>query len=589
MLHLLPLMLTLSNSAVPSPMLDDLWVPSAARPRRVTGTHQDLPAGQERTIAELNGPGVIRHIWFTAALDNPDQIAKFHRGVVIRAYWDDERRPSLEVPFGDFFAVGHGVQRSFECAAFSMTPHANDVRAGFNVYLPMPFGKRAKLVLHNQSPMNAEGVYWHVDYDANVTLPEDSLRLHASYRGARPVVREVPHVMCDASGRGKYVGTVWSVHLLAGMSWVEGREDFYVDGDSEPTLPGTGSEDYYGQAWGYRPNLRTQYLGTSVHAPEGFGKWTAYRFHLLDPIAFQKALRVTLSNRGYDVGYRSDDFATVTFWYQTEPHKPYPELPAYEDRIPIDHPDSYAHGLEQIRTAEEKDDFQGAMMAIRLLAQRYPKNPLAVDLACRLADLMEQAGQKDEAVAEYRRIASGSGPAAKAAEDKLWLFEAPGRALLKAYASSGIEVWIDGRSIAKGDAWNMRDLPVVRVEAGKGKHVFAVRAVCQEDQPFHYQRTATFQLWLDVPGRDLRADKAWKISPTGPDGWEKPEFNASAWTAATEHTGLPDDAWFRLSPSGVRLLSWPVKRLWSQNCIPFHKARGRCFPELYARGEMTVP
>jgi hypothetical protein len=95
---------------------DPLWRPSMARPRRATGTHETIPARQERVLVDLTGPGVIRHIWFTAALDNADQIAKFHRGVLIKAYWDGEERPSVEVPFGDFFAIGHGVQRPFECA-----------------------------------------------------------------------------------------------------------------------------------------------------------------------------------------------------------------------------------------------------------------------------------------------------------------------------------------------------------------------------------------------------------------------------------------------------------------------------------------
>jgi len=540
-------------------------------------------------LANLAGPGIIRHLWFTARLDNAEQVVKFHRGVVLKMYWDGEDTPSVEVPFGDFFAVGHGVQRPFQSAVFSMTPYEDNTLAGFNGYLPMPFARSARLVLDNQSPLEAEGVYWHIDYDLDPSASGQIMTLHATYRASRPVVREMPHVMCDGVGRGQYVGSVWSVHLLADQSWVEGREDFYLDGDAEPTLPGTGSEDYYGQAWGYRKTLQTLYLGTSVHLKEGFGKWTAYRFHLLDPIAFQKSIRVTLSNRGYDVGYRSDDFATVAYWYQVEPHTPYPTLPPYEDRLPIDHPDSYAHGLELVRTAEDKGELDGALRAARLLVDRYPKNPLTDDVHCRLADLFERLGQMDQAKAELKQIAAKTGPAARAAEDKLWMLERPGRALLKAYASSGIEVFLNGRSVHQTGHWNMRDLETVRVDVGRGPQTLAVRAARKPDQPFDYHRLGTLQLWLDIPGPDAQADKTWKISPTAPEGWTQPDFNDAAWASATEHQGLPDAAWFRLSASGVRLLSFPVRRIWSANCNPFFKDKGPCFEDLYARGRVTLP
>ncbi len=571
--------------------MDALWRPSPARSRRVTGTHQSLPAGQERVLANLEGPGVIRHVWFTAALHTADEIARFHRGVVIRAYWDEERTPSVEVPFGDFFAVGHGVQRPFQCAVLSMTPYKDNVRAGFNCYFAMPFKKRARLVLHNQMTSEAKGVYWHVDYDLDPSVSGDVMTFHATYRSSRPVTREVPHVMCDAEGRGKYVGTVWSVHLLAAHSWVESREDFYLDGGEEPALPGTGSEDYYGQAWGYRPDLQTHYLGTSVHVDKGFGRWTAYRFHLLDPIVFQKSIRVTMKDRGYNIGYRTDDFSTVTYWYQLEPHKAHPPLPGYEDRLPVDHVDSYAHGLGTLRDLEAKGDAAGAVRAANLLASRYPKNPLADELACRRADLLERAGQVDQAKAELRKLVANSAqPAAvKAAEDKLWMLERPGRALLKAYAPSGIEVFLDGQSVHKAGPWNMRDLVATRVEVGKGKHLLAAHAICLQDQPFRYLRLGTLQLWLDLPGADLRADKTWKISPKPVDGWNKPGLDDARWPAAVEHAGLPDEAWFRLSGPGLRAIPYPLKRVWSANCNPFHKERGPCFEHLYARCEVEVP
>ncbi|MBN1342461.1 MAG: DUF2961 domain-containing protein [Phycisphaerae bacterium] len=570
---------------------DGLWRPSAAAPGRATGTHQTIEPGKSLVIANLEGPGVIRHIWFTAGLGTPDEVTEFHRGVVIRAYWDDEKSPSVEAPFGDFFAVGHGVQRPFQCAVLSMTPYENNVRAGFNCYFPMPFKKRAKLVLSNEMGVAAKGVYWHIDYERDASMAGDVMTFHATYRASRPVTREVPHVMCEAEGRGKYVGTVWSVHLLAGHSWVESREDFYVDGAAEPTLPGTGSEDYYGQAWGYREQLQTDYLGTSVCIKEGFGKWTAYRLHLVDPIPFGKSIRVTMADRGYDIGYRSDDFATVTYWYQMEPHKAHPALPPYEDRLPADHEGSHARGLETIRDMESKGDLEGAARAATLLMAKHPDNPLTLDVACLRGDLLERSGKLDEAKAAYRKVAASTGNAgaAKAAADKLWMLDGPGRALLKAYASSGVEVFLDGQAIHKDGPWCLRDLKVARVETTKGSHVLGVHAICRQDEPFRYLRLGTLQLWLDVPGKDIQADRTWKISPGPVEGWEKAGFEASGWVDATEHAGLPDEAWLRLSGAGLRTIAYPIKRIWSVNCNPFRKDGGACFEHLYARCEVEVP
>lgn len=584
---------TMTLAAEPSDApggLDHLWRPSDAKPARVTGTHQTIAAGKERVLATLDGPGVIRHIWFTAGLGTEEIVKRFHRGVILRAYWDDETEPSIDVPFGDFFAVGHGVQRPFECAVLSMTPYPENVRAGFNTYFPMPFKKKARLVLVNQMAVDATGVYWHIDYDRLPALPNDTLTFHATYRAARPVPREVPFVMCDAVGRGKYVGTVWSVHLLAPHSWVESREDFYVDGATEPTLPGTGSEDYYGQAWGYRAGLQMLYLGTSTHVPDGFGKWTAYRFHVPDPIAFAESIRVTMADRGFNIGYRCDDFATVTYWYQTEPHKAYPPLPPREDRLPLDHPESYAHGLIRMRKIEAGGDAAGAYRAADLLQKKYPKNSLAASLACRQADLLERSGQIDQAKTLLRKLRAGNDrDVARIADHKLWMLEQPGRALIKAYASSGVTVYVDGRKMHEADAWNMRDLEVVRATIGRGEHTIAVRAVCKQDEPLAYARMGTLQVWLDVAGEDARADATWKISDRLVDGWTKPEFDDSAWTAATEHTKLPDEAWFGLSGPGLRVAAYPLKRIWSGNYNPVVKSREPYFEELYARGKVTVP
>ncbi len=347
--------------------------PDPAPLARVSGgeTRRDsrvvaLPAGERVTLANLDGPGVIRHLWFTAMSGDP----RIYAGLVLRIWWDGETEPSVEAPLGDLFGVGFGEERDVRSAAIEMIPAGGPPNhAALNGWLPMPF-EAARLEIENQSAEPVDLLFWHINWERVRRLSPDHGRFHAQWRRSNPVVRGRHHTALIAEGAGRYVGTVHSIRRLGPGAWVEGGEDFYIDlpddewaaleawdpalvadptrrvppdarsianqpmGPVWPTLPGIGGEDYFGGAWGYHEPERSALLHGVSLGPGDDDRLTAYRFHLPDPIRFRERLRLIFRNHGADVQARADDITTVTCWYQTEPHLAFPELPPLPDRIP---------------------------------------------------------------------------------------------------------------------------------------------------------------------------------------------------------------------------------------------------------------
>ncbi|MBN1476681.1 DUF2961 domain-containing protein [Candidatus Sumerlaeota bacterium] len=332
----------------------------------------DLPAGERVTLAELAGPGVIHHMWFTAMSDSP----RVYAGLVLRIWWDGEPVPSVEVPMGDLFGVGFGEERDVRSAAIEMTPPGGlPNHAALNWWLPMPF-ESARLEIENQNDAPINLLFWHIDWERVEQLDPEHGRLHAQWRRSNPVERGRHHTALIAEGRGRYIGTVYSIHLLEPGSWVEGGDDFYIDlpedewaaleawdrtlvidsarrvpaearsianqpmGPVWPTLEGTGCEDFFCGAWGFHDPERSALLHGVSLGPTEDGRLTAYRFHLPDPIRFHERIRVIFRNHGWDVQARADDITTVAYWYQIEPHTPFPELPPVEERLPPPPPDT---------------------------------------------------------------------------------------------------------------------------------------------------------------------------------------------------------------------------------------------------------
>lgn len=286
-----------------------------------------VAAGETHVLADITGPGTITHIWLTV-----DVVT--YRDCVIRIFWDDETTPSVECPLGDFFAVGHGVRYDVNSLPISVNPSG-----GFNCYWPMPFRSRCRITLENQSPKEIQGLYYSIDYELG-PVAEDSAYFHAQWRRTQTTRQHPEHVILDhITGRGHYVGTFLAWTQLSDGWWGEGEVKFFLDDDEEyPTICGTGTEDYVGGAWCFGKNYSTPYLGYPWASTEGVPKHALYRWHVADPIRFTTTMRATVQALGWwlDGTFQplTDDIASVAYWYQTEPHQPFPAFPDRSARWP---------------------------------------------------------------------------------------------------------------------------------------------------------------------------------------------------------------------------------------------------------------
>lgn len=333
---------------------------------RTGGNADRVPVapGATAVMADLRGAGCIRHIWVTIASNEPDYLRK----LVFRAYWDGENTPSVETPVGDFFGVGHARVSNYWSLPLNMVTGSSaerQNRAAMNSFFPMPFGSGARISIENQGEQPVGSLYFYVDYEAYDRAPVDALRFHAQWRRENPTranaaleqpgwnfakTNELPnqtgegnYVIMQAAGRGHYVGCNLSVdHInpIPNFGWFgEGDDMIYIDGDSIPTLIGTGTEDYFCAAWGYPGGHNSMpYHGISLAGPlEGpdsySGKWTMYRYHIEDPIMFEKAIKVTIEAGHANV--HANDCSSVGYWYQTEPHAAFPALLPVKQRLPI--------------------------------------------------------------------------------------------------------------------------------------------------------------------------------------------------------------------------------------------------------------
>lgn len=325
--------------------LDGLSQLRATKTERASSTAPDwrqgpddfrhIAPGAAQVVADLSGPGIIRHIWNTVGTDAPH----YSRLLRLRMYWDGEAEPSVDVPLGDFFAAGHGIDANVDSLPVSVSSNGR----ARNCFWPMPFRKSARITLTNEAKQGMN-VYWYVDWERVPRLDRNEAYFHAQYRQAFPVQGDADYMVADIVGRGHYVGTVMSVRSRAGGWWGEGDDHFFVDGETEPSVRGTGTEDYFSQAYGVFPDQRPWYgtpLWTSNEAVDA--RTTCYRWQVPDPVTFTKSLRFELEHKGvtwkpdgtiadYN-GVRHDDFATVAYWYQTEPHKPFPPMPVGYDRL----------------------------------------------------------------------------------------------------------------------------------------------------------------------------------------------------------------------------------------------------------------
>jgi hypothetical protein len=278
----------------------------------------EIDPGQTYEVAAIDGPGRVTHVWATTHV-------RFWRSLVLRAYWDGGKEPAVEVPYGDFFCQGWGRFAQVSSQVVAVNPNG-----GCNAYWPMPFRTAARLTVENMSPETVT-LYYQVTYELG-EHDESVGYLHAQWRRSNPLADRTPHVLVDdVIGAGHYVGTYLAWGSNSTGWWGEGELEFYLDDDqANPTICGTGTEDYFGGAWNFDlpgtgyTEFSTPYLGLpQVIRPDGLydsqQRFGLYRWHLPDPIRFARRLRVEVQALGWRSGgrYRSlrDDIASTAWFY----------------------------------------------------------------------------------------------------------------------------------------------------------------------------------------------------------------------------------------------------------------------------------
>jgi len=294
-----------------------------------------LEKGESRTIAILQGPGKIAHIWLIA---NSMDI-RYPRAVVLRMYWDGASVPSVETPVGDFFGAGNGMRADID----SLPVKSSSYGRGYNCYWPMPFRKEAKIVIANESDKESAGIFYHIDWVRLDAVPDDMMYFHARYHQEYPPEMGQPYTVFIGTGRGHYVGTVLSSQNAIGHWYGEGDDFFYLDGESEPSILGTGTEDYFNDAWNMRVHS-TLFTGCTIFEPRGIdARITAYRWHIADPVIFKKSLKFEIERRGFAMNSmgqvidsfkpRPDYWSSVSYWYLDRIAEPWCPFPPYKDRV----------------------------------------------------------------------------------------------------------------------------------------------------------------------------------------------------------------------------------------------------------------
>jgi Protein of unknown function (DUF2961) len=353
------LLLALAGTTFPAHAQVESWMPDISRQQTYTwhlasseektGGNVDSLAvnpGQTLTILDTDGPGMVSHIWFTISDGEPYYLKR----IILRMYWDGETDPSVEAPIGDFFGLGLGIAFTWQSSVLSVGNNN-----ALNCFFPMPYQHHARITVTNEGKQAVSNLYYNIEYRTYThALPSDTLYFHAEYRQAQPnhgwtnqwyengdplvnykrnLDGKDNYVWMEAKGRGQYVGVTMSVLQNQDGWWGEGDPMFFIDSD-QPTAIGTGSEDYFLGAWDFGGASFSYLLyGAPVVDKElAGGRSSVYRFHLDSPIPFSKSFKATVEH-GH-ANDRSDNYYSVAYWYQTEPHAPFPPLPSMDDRIP---------------------------------------------------------------------------------------------------------------------------------------------------------------------------------------------------------------------------------------------------------------
>jgi hypothetical protein len=304
-------------------------------PKFKNADYRRIAPGQTIELGKIEGHGRITHIWFTIAAKSPDHL----RELVFRIYWDGAEKPAVECPLGDFYGLGFGKYIEFKSAPIAI----GGIKA-LNCYWPMPFAQGARLTMTNEGTEPVGSCYFNIDYRLD-DKPAKTLRyFHAHYRQAYPVAKGEDYLIAQTEGSGHFVGTFLSVLANSDGWWGEGNDKFYVDGDTKPTIEGTGSEDYFCGAWDFQHAFWNPYNGVPLYDNKDKGGEkrgimnTCYRWHIQDPVPFKQSLKFTIEHGRHgpddDRQPLRNHYSSIGFYYVDHPEGEGHALPPYKDRVP---------------------------------------------------------------------------------------------------------------------------------------------------------------------------------------------------------------------------------------------------------------
>ncbi len=390
-------------------MLDDLTRSKPGKTGRfssydVTGRNADawhFEPGQSRVLADIRGPGRITHIWMTQQ--------RHYRECLLKMTWDNAEKPSVLVPLGDFFGLGHNIVNSYQSFLFTASTNRNNwfnEGCALNCYVQMPFRERALIELINESN-EPHGQYFYIDYETYYEPPkEEELYFHAEFHRENPFggwAHEIPvncpesnvvnkeevayennYVILDTKGEGHYIGCNLSVTNFNTPWWGEGDDMIWVDGYKwPPDLHGTGSEDYLNQAWGMQPNAFMR-NGSSIHEANTGGYQTSYVHHLDNPVRFNESIKVTIEH-GH-ANHLCNEMSSVAYWYADQPTAAR-EVPPAEKRMPVPkNEQSVWNNEERLQTTTQKVKPTSEMEAMKKAMKEHRQHYADLDAQRRKED-----------------------------------------------------------------------------------------------------------------------------------------------------------------------------------------------------------
>ncbi|MDP8244899.1 MAG: DUF2961 domain-containing protein [Candidatus Hinthialibacter antarcticus] len=505
-----------------------------------------IPPGQEVTIAEIEGPGAITHIWNTISAEK-----YYPRMVVLRIYWDGQETPSVEAPLGDFFGVGHGLERPFQSLPVAVSA---DGRAR-NCYWYMPFQKSARVTILHEGFDPVRAFYYYIDYQTYGSLPDDTLYFHARYQQAVPNAEadlkgvnldgKSNYVLLETRGKGKYVGSVLNVQTNQDGWFGEGDDMFFIDGAEQPRLSGTGTEDYFSDAWGFREFAYPFYGVTVWEGMKSGDRGTAYRWHINDPIAFESSLKATIEH-GH-ANDREDDFTSTAFWYQTLPSPKFEPLPLVMERLPKEGK-SYAQLQflhKQVALHRQQNRLEEALNAVSQFGEEHPIADEFGYLSMRRGLLLQEQGKRDEALEQFQtalRKSQANDPANE--RDAFWIRQVSEREIKTldegrsgwAYITgcNEFELYWNGEKVGGGNGWV--NIHSIEIDKARGKAVIAARCRMDAAHP-------GWMLHLGHRAGVAVTDETWNYSLKETEGWNQPRFDDSGWGHAAVKGELNADPW----------------------------------------------